>query len=253
MPSPFPGMNPYLEQPEVWHDFHQAFITALRSALTPQIRPNYVARIDDHIYIHELAGEKRYLLGRSDVSVLESGIGVAVASAHTVVAPTYGHIFPGVDQIHESFIEIRDRESRELITVVELLSPSNKTPGSDREQYLGKRKAILAGSSHLVEIDFLRGGNRMPVEGLAACDYVVLVSRSYERPRVELWPVGLRERLPLIPVPLRRGDRDATIDLQQVLHEQFDAAGYADYIYRGHPQPRLSDADAAWASGTAAV
>ena len=169
------------------------------------------------------------------------------------MAPIYGHISPAVDQVHESFIEIRDRESRELITVVELLSPTNKASGSDREQYVGKRKTILAGNPHLVEIDLLRGGYRMPVEGLAACDYMVMVSRSYERPRVELWPVGLRDRLPMIPIPLRRGERDATIDLQQLLHEQFDAAGYADYIYRGHPQPPLSDAHAEWAAGLVAV
>jgi hypothetical protein len=79
-----------------------------------------------------------------------------------------------------------------------------------------------------------------------------MVSRSYERPRVELWPVALRERLPLIPIPLRQGDRNATINLQQLLHEQFDAAGYADYIHRGHPQPPLSDAHAVWAAGLAA-
>jgi hypothetical protein len=78
-----------------------------------------------------------------------------------------------------------------------------------------------------------------------------MVSRSYERPRVELWPVALRERLPLIPIPLRHGDRDGTIDLQQLLHEQFDAAGYADYIYRGLPQPLLTAPDAEWAEALA--
>jgi hypothetical protein len=99
----------------------------------------------------------------------------------------------------------------------------------------------------LVEIDLLRGGERMPVEEMPACDYIVMVSRSYERPRVELWPLALRDPLPTIPIPLRRGDRDATIDLQRLLHEQFDAAGYEDYIYRGRPQPPLSEIDAKWA------
>jgi hypothetical protein len=229
MPSPFPGMNPYLEQPEVWHDFHQAFITAIRSALTPQIRPSYVAKIDDHIYIHELASDERYLLGRSDVSVVRSGGGTATATAHSV-APAYGQIVPGVDQVREPYIEIRDRETRELIAVIEILSPTNKTPGSDREQYIGKRNVILSSNTHLVEIDLLRGGERMPVEGLAPCDYVVMVRRSYERPRIGLWPLSLRDPLPTIPVPLRIGDSDATIDLERLLHEQYDAAGYEEYM-----------------------
>lgn len=251
MPSPFPGMNPYLEQPEVWHDFHQAMIAAIRSGLTPQLRPNYAAKIDDHIYIHELSSDERYLLGRSDVSVLpttSSTGGVATADrTHAVIAPAYGQILPDVDEVRESFIEIRDRETRELITVIELLSPTNKAAGSDREQYIGKRKVILAHNPHLVEIDLLRGGARTPIEGLPSCDYLVMVSRSYERPRVELWPLALRDALPIIPVPLRQGDRDATIDLQRLLHEQFDAAGYEDYIYRGQPQPPLADDDAEWA------
>ena len=103
----------------------------------------------------------------------------------------------------ESFIEIRDRETREVVTVVELLSPTNKAPGSDREQYLGKRKVLLAGNTHVVEIDLLRSGQRAPVGEMPECDYVVMVSRSYERPRVELWPLALSDPLPTIPIPLR--------------------------------------------------
>lgn len=247
MSSPFPGMNPYLEQPGVWHDFHQAYITAIRNALTPQIRPEYFARIDDHVYIHELSGEERAFLGRPDVSIMHSGgLATAIAS-RSITAPAFGKIRPSVDTIHEPFIEIRDRETSEVITVIELLSPTNKTPGSDREQYLGKRKAILSSNTHSVEIDLLRGGQRMPVEDLPLCDYVVMVSRSYERPRVELWPVSLRDPLPVIPVPLRLGRADVTLDLGPLLHDQFDAAGYEDYVYRTNPQPPLAVAEAAWA------
>jgi hypothetical protein len=127
------------------------------------------------------------------------------------------------------------------------LSPTNKTPGSDREQYVGKRKTILAGNTHLVEIDLWRGGQRMPVDDMPPCDYVVMVSRSYDRLRAELWPIQLRDPLPLIPVPLRLGRRDAVIDLGLLLREQFGAAGYEDYVYHTGPQPPLADADAAWA------
>ncbi len=248
MPSPFPGMNPYLEQPSGWHDFHQAFIAKIRNALTPQIVPDYIAKIEDHIYIHELSGDERRFLGRSDVSVVHFEPGTAAATiSRAVAAPASGLIAPGVDILHESFIEIRDRETFEVITVIELLSPTNKNLGSDREQYIGKRKAIYRSNAHLVEIDLLRGGERMPVEGMPPCDYVVMVSRSYERPRVELWPFGLRDPLPLIPIPLRLGKQDATIKLTSLFQDQFDAAAYGNYIYRGHPQPPLAAADAVWA------
>jgi hypothetical protein len=250
MPSSFPGMNPYLEQPGVWHDFHQRFIPRIAESLAAQIRPDYIATIDDHIYIHEMSGEERAFLGRPDVSVLHSGSSTATAPiSHAVAAPAFGHITPEVDALHESYLEIRDRETREVITVIELLSPTNKAPGSDRGQYLGKRKAILASNTHLVEIDLLRGGERMPVGDLPTSDYVVMVSRSNERPRVELWPIMLRDPLPLIPVPLRLGDRDATVDLGQLLHDQFDAAGYEDYVYHSSPHPPLSAPDVAWAEG----
>lgn len=249
MPSLFPGMNPYLEQPGVWHDFHQAYITAIRNALIPQIRPEFIATIDDHVYIHELSGEERVFLGRPDVAIMHSGGTATVTSGRSVTAPAFGHIHPGVDTIHEPFIEIRDRETRDVITVIELLSPTNKTPGSDREQYIGKRKAILSSNTHLVEIDLLRGGQRMPVDDLPPCDYVVMVSRSYERPRVELWPFSLRDPLPLIPVPLRLGKPDATLDLGPLLRDQFDAAGYEDYVYRTGPQPPLAATEAEWAKG----
>ena len=243
-------MNPYLEQPAVWHDFHQAYIAAIRNALTPQITPEFIAKIDDHIYIHELSGDERTFLGRSDVSVVhfESRAPTATVT-HAVAAPASGRISPGVDLLHESYIEIRDRTTFEVITVIELLSPTNRSPGSDREQYIGNRKAIYRSNAHLVEIDLLRGGERMPIEELPPSDYLVMVSRSYERPRVELWPFGLRDPLPLIPIPLRLGKRDATIDLAKLFQEQFDAAGYENYIYRTGPQPSLSPTDAQWAQG----
>ena len=160
---------------------------------------------------------------------------------------SFGSLLPSVDRISEPFIEIRDTEYRDLITVIELLSPTNKNSGPDREQYLSKRKLLLSGNVHFVEIDLLRGGTRMPVEGLAQCDYAMMVSRSYERPKVGLWPMKLRERLPVIPVPLKPEDPDAVLDLQQLLHETFDAAGYADYIYQGKPRPPLHPEDEAWA------
>ena len=134
------------------------------------------------------------------------------------------------------------------MTVLELLSPTNKYNGPDRVQYLGKRGSLLASRVHFVEIDLLRGGTRMPFETpLPLCDYCVMVSRMENRPEAELWPISLRDSLPTIPVPVRESDPDAVIDLQAALHHIYDAAGYANYIYEGWPEPRLSAEDAIWA------
>jgi hypothetical protein len=98
-----------------------------------------------------------------------------------------------------------------------------------------------------VEIDFLRGGRPMPLADRPACDYSVLVSRAEVRPLADFWPIGLRDRLPVIPVPLRPSDGEARIDLQEVLHSVYDTSGYEDFIYNGNPEPLLAPSDAAWA------
>jgi hypothetical protein len=152
-----------------------------------------------------------------------------------------------VDIERQSFLEVRDRHSREVITVVELLSPSNKATGSDREQYLAKRRQLVTSRVHLVEIDLLRGGPRLPLQNLPECDYYALISRAAERPRVGVWPVRLRDRLPEIPIPLRAGEAEAKLDLQAVLNRVYDAAAYEDYIYQSAPQPALRPDDAEWA------
>jgi hypothetical protein len=216
MPSPFPGMNPYLEQDHVWNDFHGNFIYRLRDLLTPQLRPHYVAKVDEHVFIRELPDPAKVLI-------------------------------PAVDVERLPFVEVRDRDTWEIVTVIELLSPCNKYAGPDREQFLGKRGRLLASPVHYVEIDLLRGGPRLPLERLPACDYYALVSRVEPRPEAEIWPFRLRDPLPTIPIPLRPGRADARLDLRQVLHHAYDAAGYGDYIYRGQPQPRLHGEDAAWA------
>ena len=152
-----------------------------------------------------------------------------------------------MDRERLSYVEIRDRRDRELVTVIELLSPSNKYMGPDREQYLAKRMELLNGPAHLVEIDLLRGGPPLPAAGRPDCSYSVLVSRVESRPDAEFWPIALRERLPVIPVPVRAPDSDAQLDLQAVLDRIYDDAGYADYIYEGNPRPRLDGDDAVWA------
>jgi len=241
-------MNPYLEQDDVWHNFHQQFCSVCQELLVPQVRPGYIVKLEEHVYIHELPAAERRLLGRADVSVsmlkprADKPAGAAVLSA-----PAYGRIPAAVDIERESFIEIRDRKTRELITVLELLSPLNKKSGSDREQYLAKRRQLFASPVHFVEVDLLRGGSQMPVEDFSGSDYYALVSRAEDRPRVGIWPIGLRDPLPEIPIPLRTPDGDAHLDLRKVLDRVYDAAGYEDYVYGSLPQPTLRTEDVSWA------
>lgn len=250
MPSPFPGMNPYLEQRDVWQDFHQSFIPCLREILCEQVRPNYFVKVEEQVFVHEVAGGGGGFLGRPAAVVLESRARnrlPAQTAGTALAAPVLARLPAAVDLLRHSYLEVRDRRGHDLITVIELLSPSKKWPGPDREQYLAKRLRVLSSSVHLVEIDLLRGGPRLPLEGMAACDYCVIVSRAEDRPQVGLWPIRLRERLPPIPIPLRAPDPHAEVDLQKALDRVYDAAGYADYIYQGFPDPPLGAEDAPWA------
>jgi hypothetical protein len=247
MPSPFPGMNPYLEQEDAWHDFHERFMPLAAELLNAQVGPDYIVKIDEHLFIHELPQQPRSFVGRGDVTVSETRPGDRTGTAAATVEAPAEVGLPQVDVEGQSFLEIRDRRNRQLIAVLELLSPSNKNPGPDREQYLHKRNRLLRSSAHLVELDLLRGGPRLPLEGLPPCDYYALVSRAERRPRAGVWPVRLRERLPVVPVPLRAGDADLRLDLQEVLHRIHDAAGYAKFIYDSEPAPPLAADEQAWA------
>lgn len=249
MPSPFPGMNPYLERASVWHDFHERWIPMAAEMIGAQVLPRYFVRIDEHVYIHELFEEERRFHGRGDllVSALAPANPVTGGVNYAPEAPAEVRV-PAVDSESLSYLQVRDRDSNELITVVELLSPANKYAGPDREQYLAKARQLQRAWVHFVEIDLLRGGPRMPWLDRPECDYCVVVSRVEHRPKAGFWPIRLRDRLPGIPIPLRHGDDDARLDLQEMLHRIYDSAGYGYHVYNGPPEPALSPADAAWAA-----
>lgn len=253
MPSPFPGMNPYLERSGVWEGFHFLYLARMFEALAEQVRPRYVVKVEERLFLHEPPARERLFFGQADVSVSDAGRSPVSGTAAVVAAPARARINPAIEQTRQRLLEIRDRDGMELITVIELLSPSNKRSGPDRELYLDKRLKLLRSPVHLVEIDLLRGGLRPPLDGLPHCDYCVTVSRAEERPEVGIWPLRLADPLPLIPVPLKAEDPDATLDLQALLHRTYDAAGYADYIYAGLPEPPLHPADAEWARGLIAA
>jgi hypothetical protein len=243
-------MNPYLEQDDAWHDFHEKIIPAIAERLVVQVRPGYIVKIDEHVYVHELPPQPRRYLGRADLSVSRSHEDTGAVERGGVLLEAPVEVRLPVRDVEElSFVEIRDRRSRELVTVIKVLSPSNKQPGSSRDQYLVKRQELLDSRANLVEIDLLRGGRPMPLDERPEREfaYSALVSRVDDRPRAGFWPIGLRERLPIIPIPLRLPDSDARLDLQEALNYVYDASAYEDYIYSGSPDPQLELADRAWA------
>jgi hypothetical protein len=244
--SPFPGMNPYFEQPGYWQNFHLEFLSTLRRQLVPQLGPAFFVQLEEHLYVHDLPPEPRRGIGRAYVSISDSETQPAGRAAVGMLeAPAVLELPPSeVERV--PFLEIRDRQGHELLTVIELLSPSNKK-GDDRDQCMIKRRELLRSPTHLVEIDLLRGGRRMPPDERPECDYSVFVSRAERRPAVDFWPIRLREALPIVPIPLRPGVDEARVDLQEVLHRTYDGPGYENFIYSGTPLPPLTVEDADWA------
>ena len=247
MPSPFPGMNPYVEHEENWPGFHHIFITECLGALAPQAAPKYLVKIEINVYIHERSAEER-MLGKPDVVIAGRKIRRKPArGARNGDAPVYAVIPQATDTVRLASLEIREIETKELITAIEVLSPSNKRPGSVRDQYMAKRMHYFCSNANFVEIDLLRGYPRLPMQGMPECDYCAMVSRAEERPQVGVWPIGLRHRLPSIPIPLRAPDKDLKLNLQDILNGAYDTGAFANYIYNVHPQPPLRAEDTTWA------
>ena len=254
MPSPFPGMDPFLEHFGLWPDVHNEFISSTRAVLAVMLRPKYYVRIEERVYVSDQSDPGRSVLvpdvriaerpGRA-WSTFEPGGVATLEVAEPVVATTMIE-----DEIHEPRVEIIDRESRLVVTVVEVLSPTNKVPGSrGRASYEKKRWEIMDSPSNFVEIDLLRDGEPLrTAEALPFYDYVVHVSRRAGRPKGDVWPILLHQRLPVITVPLRPEDADAKLDLQQVLDTVYDRAAYDLSIdYRRAPVPPLGPEQMAWA------
>ncbi|MBM3947351.1 MAG: DUF4058 family protein, partial [SAR202 cluster bacterium] len=176
MPPPFPGMDPYLEG-AAWEDFHGRYIAVLADALVPHLRPRYAVRTELRIYLEHPGGQSRRSV-LPDLGVFRT-TGSAPSAGATAVAgpPTVSLQLPVPEVQRERYLEIRNLSTGELATVIELLSPGNKRGGSEgRREFLGKRAAILSSPVHWVELDLLRGGERMPtVQPLPAADYYALV------------------------------------------------------------------------------
>lgn len=254
MPSVFPGMDPIIES-QVWPEFHLVFIAAFHERLARDLRPRYVVRAEERVYV-EQESDAFMDYARPDVTILQGADRVTTAGGGTAtaVAPV-PRMLPVPERMREAFLTVRSRESLEVVAIIEILSPANKRPGSDgRSEYLKKRQAVLQSAVHLVELDLLRGGQRMPLaEPFPPGDYCALVSRAGRRPVVDVYAWSLRHPLPPIAIPLAGDDPDAIVDLQALFNVAYDRAGY-DYSldYRQPILPPLSDEDAAWAREIAA-
>ena len=216
MKSPFPGMDPYIEQARLFEDFHQSLIGEIAHALAKVVPARYVVRKGERPYVvlNEKGGPRKRGF-QPDVGIVASP-GSATAATSTIAAPAENDESVSMqafitEEFRETFIEIYQTDpTRELVTCIEVLSPSNKRPGTEGwDQYLRKRRSLLVGSANLVEIDLLRNGERLPMmDPWPNSPYVFLVARKHLAPTCRVWPAHFRRPLPTIPVPLIKPDPD---------------------------------------------
>lgn len=249
MPSPFPGMDPYLEDPWLWPDFHMTFAVGIRTELNRRLPKGYVALVDRYVWAQDPETEERKRLGKPDVFLTGESEVKATLATTAVLAPIE-IVLPSLSEKGFPYVKIVDRAQRRLVTVVELLSPSNKASGRDRDAYLMKQREYLASDLNLVEMDLLRKGERLPwvTPAVASSDYYVMVSRAVERPHGKLWPFSVRDSLPPISIPLSLRDGDVPLELGTIMNQIYDSAGYGRELdYTQPPIPPLDEPDAAWA------
>lgn len=252
MASPFPGMDPYLEMEE-WGDFHNTMIVEFKRQLVPQLAPKYITVVERRIYLEHVFEELSVFQPDVRISRPEAGVPIiepkALASPTSTIEPEI-YAAPMPLEHREPFLEIRDAEGNEIVTVIEMLSPTNKSRGSDGfQEYNDKRESLLLSFVNLVEVDLLRAGARpattRPLP--ATIDYCAMVHRSSRRGRIEVYQWRLAQIMPKIPVPLANGDADAWIDLQEAFRAVYDSSGYQYYLKYNQPlQPAPRPEDAAF-------
>jgi hypothetical protein len=253
MPSPFPGMDPYLESPEIWPDFHHGLIEDIQGALNPRLRPKYVARVELRVYISDDDDPGREALipdVRVELAPPRRGNGRSKnPQALAIVEPLIVPVLLD-EEIKEARLEIRNLESNSLVTIIEVLSPTNKIRGSrGRASFMAKKQEVMNSEVNWVEIDLLRGGvPSVTHPPLVPSDYRVLVSRVGQRNKARYWPIGVQQTLPVVGIPLSRGDADVPLDLGQVFNSIYERKAYdlsLDYLQP--PVPPLRAEDATWA------
>jgi Protein of unknown function (DUF4058) len=223
MQNPFPSMNPYLEHPQLWHQVHNRLIVSIADEIAGTIAPKYQVAIEQRVYMS--VDDPQSLVGIVDIGIKtdhDSSSSLSSITA-TLVKPQQVQL-PMSWEVKERYLEIREITTRELVCVVEVLSPVNKRSSKGRSLYEAKRTKILSSMTHLVEIDLLRSGKAMPMTGQTTSHYRILVSRSTLRPNADLFAFNLPEPIPAFPIPLKAEDNEPIVDLQRLLNEMYDRA-----------------------------
>jgi hypothetical protein len=253
MKSPFPGMDPYLERH--WRDVHASLIIYARDRLQEQLPAGLKCRVEERVVLELPEGTERSMY--PDIRVMEKrhGNGTPHAATDTAIAVDEPLVlYVPEEAITETFIEIIDAATgHKVITVVEVLSPTNKLPGTGQDQYLKKKRELHQAGVSLVEIDLLRQGQRfypVPILSLPASHrthYQIVVKRGWQPDRVEFYRASLRERLPTIKVPLLAEIPDVLLELQPLIEKCYRNGRYEDINYKEPPDPPLDGSDVAWA------
>ncbi len=249
MPSPFPGMDPYLEDSSRWADFHPTLIVTLRRHLSRLVSPNFHVDIQEQVYLTEPGEEERRRIAPDVFVTVGSSTQAAPASGTVAITTPVVETPLPESEPQQRYLEIRDARTREVVAILEVVSPANKARGAlRREAFLRKREAVMASGTHWIEIDLLRGGERPP-DVRRPSDYYALLKRAGAEVQLEVWYFDLRDALPVIALPLRPPFEDVPLALASVLEETYGDGFYADKIdYTGPvPPPRLRPADTAWA------
>lgn len=254
MPSPFPGMDPFTER-QRWEGFHARMITALSDQLVPSVRPTYSCDIEKYVFVVADQEEiRKYLAPDVHIAAENPSFGITGDSQIATLAPAVlTHLEPL--EFEQPFLVLRTTDEREVVAVIELLSPWNKSNTEGKAEYLAKRCTFLHSSVSLIEIDLLRGGSRLGCrEPLPKGDYYTYLTRRGGRPHVEVYSWMLPDRLPTIPIPLLPEDGEVQLDLQTAFDVVYDSAGY-DYVlkYDAPLSPRLSDGEREWVDGQVAA
>jgi hypothetical protein len=245
-------MDPYLEAH--WRDIHARLIIHAAERLQEGLPKDLRARVEERVFVEQALGAERSVY--PDVRVVErprQGATPRVPPGEVAVAePLVIHVED--EPATQGFIEIREAGTgSRVISVIEILSLANKLPGEGQSLYRQKQRELKEGGVSLVEIDLLRAGRRVlsiPPEAIPPSHrttYQICIRRGYRPTAVEVYRVPLRERLPVIPIPLRDTDPDSPLDLQALLDRCYAAGAYDDLDYAVEPDPPLDPADAAWA------
>lgn len=259
MAGPFPGMDPYIESQGNWQDFHNRLITEMCNSLGLRLPEDYVARVDESIEVVGF-GESEKTAYRPDVMIARHArpelrerselTGTGLATIEPIINEV---IDRDPEEIRQTWVEIRRLPEPELVTVIEVLSPVNKS-GPGRPSYLAKRDDLHGRKINLVEIDLFLGGQPVPMkQRLTVGHYYAVVARGPSLPTAEVYRWSVRDRLPAIPIPLRSPDPDVPVDLNELVRRVYDLGRYRRTLHHDQPLPDglpLAAEDREWAQGS---